>query len=260
MSYKGHERNNEDEKTRVIVTEIEDVDEDGTTRVLPNEIMKEKMEIAAASSWWKLEENMYKVRNTQVKVKDFNNDSFVILNRIVDEDGIDEEETEDDDMYEHEMKLWRLVDEKEIRRKYAKEKTNKHRQVGRNRKHKYKWEMDMNEGSDENNETKEYLTDKRDDEGLRSDIEGAEEKPEADIGAAVEDKENCAQKIRKELEERVTKAMELARGDINNDKKDDLWIQFTAIEQEWKDTFAGMQTDGTTKDAKMKIIVKNQGL
>lgn len=44
--------------------------------------------------------------------------------------------------------------------------------------------MDMNKGLDENRRNQDYIVDTRDDEGLRSSIEDADKKREANLGAA----------------------------------------------------------------------------
>lgn len=109
----------------------------------------------------------------QVELDGFIFYAFESLNYFVEKRSLEEEDEKDvalsneDDICEWEMKLWRLVHEKEVRRsRYKNKMENKHRRVGKKRKYNYKLGMDMNEGLDKNEKTQEYTTNTRDDEGL----------------------------------------------------------------------------------------------
>ncbi|GLJ43998.1 hypothetical protein SUGI_0917220 [Cryptomeria japonica] len=303
---KGMKGTNEDEKTRVLAAENEvkreiaaKVEFGGITGTCGGLVVGNDHSGENANDCANLMEKVVakiefvkNVEDQEVKFQFVKSvDVFEPLDEVVGRKSLKKEEKDvalsnEDDICEWEMNLWRLVDEKEVRRsRYKKKKKeNKHRQIRKNRRHNHKLEMDMNKGLDENKKTQDYTTDTREDEGLRSDREDAEAKLEADLGAAVQDKEICDGEIRKkELEERTTEskevyvgvtvikdgggkerqgkdiaAKELDRGASNNDKKEDLWIQLAAIEKEWKDKLEGVKTSRVPKDSDLYIIATKE--
>lgn len=62
----------------------------------------------------------------------------------------------------------------------------------------------------------------------------------------------------KEMQGEDIATKELDTGARNNDKKDNLWIQFVAIEQERKDKLEGMKTNGVMKDSNLDIATTKE--
>lgn len=172
----GVKETNEDEKTMVLVAENEEVKHEIVAVVEFGEIIgtcgsllvgkdhRGENENDSAELIEKVVAKTKVVKNVKDKEVIFqflhSVDVFESLDEVVGQKNLKEEDKKDvapcneDEICEWEMKLWRLVDEKEVRRsKYEKKKESKHRDIRKNMRHNYKMEMDMNEALDENNNT-----------------------------------------------------------------------------------------------------------